>query len=196
MCPLPPKTLLGVGPTAKKSLGMGEGLDAEREEGELEPGRGQGCHSRVTAVSQPCHHPALAAEDAALPGTPHPQGRRLEPAPSPSELLIGVFSSGAALLELTPSGNSGTPAALRSKTRPRAQLGASSIISNKRLSRQDLAGNYTGSGAQSRREGRNLPACKDLCPSPHPASREGVPGTWAQRGPAVGGPGSDFCHPP
>lgn len=66
----------------------------------------------MTAVSPPC----TATEDgAALPGTPHPQGRRLEPAPSPSELLIGIFffffPSGAAVLELTPAGSSGTPAA-------------------------------------------------------------------------------------
>lgn len=30
-----------------------------------------------------------------------------------------------------------------------------------------------GSEAQSRREGRNLPACKDLCLSPQPGSRKG-----------------------
>lgn len=60
--------------------------------------------------------PALAAEDdAPLPGTPHLQGRRLEPVPSPSELLIEPLSSGTAVLPLTPpaangtAGHAGTP---------------------------------------------------------------------------------------
>lgn len=44
------------------------------------------------------------------------------------------------------------------------------------LHKRDLAGNYTGSGAQSRRECRNLPACEDLCLSPKLGPDRGVQG--------------------
>lgn len=96
-----PQNAAGDGTDSKISLGMGEGLDAEQ-------GGGRGGARGVTAVSPP----RTAIEDtAALPGTPHPRGRRLEPAPSPSELLIGVFFLRRSSSGINPRGECGTPAA-------------------------------------------------------------------------------------
>lgn len=53
----------------------------------------QGCHSRVPTLPSPQRTALLSR---ALPTR---QAEGLEPAPSPSELFIGVFSCGAAVLE-------------------------------------------------------------------------------------------------
>lgn len=120
-----PQNAAGGETDRKKIPGNGKraGCRAERRESWSQEGAGG-----ATAVSPPW---TATKGDAALPGTPHPQGRRLEPAPSPSELLMGVFSSGAAVLELTPAGNVASPwlgqgapgpGLRRNKTRPRTQL--------------------------------------------------------------------------
>lgn len=88
---------------AEKPQGMGEGLDAEDGEG-----RAGATHHVPATEKQPRRCPTLATEDAPLPGTPHLQGRRLEPAPSPSKLLTEPPSSGTAVLPLIAPAADGT----------------------------------------------------------------------------------------
>lgn len=81
-----PQNAAGGGTHSKKiSWEWEKGWMQSTEEGEREPRRDQGCHSRVTTLPSPQRTTLLSR------ALPPPQGRRLEPAPSPSELLIGFF---------------------------------------------------------------------------------------------------------